>query len=65
MLEYPTLVKSVRACPDGALEYTVAKKSIGVNKPIILTDEQREKNARFSEKPSERPAGAVNERSEG
>lgn len=41
--EYPTLVKFVKEYQDGALEYTVPKKSIRVNKPIILTDEQREK----------------------
>lgn len=45
--EYPTLVKFVKEYPDGALEYTVPKKSIRVNKPIILTDEQREKKRKL------------------
>ena len=46
-LEYPTLVKFVKEYPDGALEYTVPKKSIRVNKPIILTDEHREKKRKL------------------
>lgn len=45
--EYPTLVKFVKEYPDGALEYTVPKKSIRVNKPIVLTDEQREKRRKL------------------
>ncbi len=46
-LEYPDLVKFVREHRDGALEYTVPKKSIRVNKPIALTDEQREKRRKL------------------
>lgn len=46
-LEYPDLVKFVSAHPDGALEYTVPKKSVRVNKPIVLTDEQREKRRKL------------------
>ena len=46
-LEYPDLVKFVREHLDGALEYTVPKKSIRVNRPIVLTDEQREKRRKL------------------
>lgn len=34
------MVKFVKEHRGGALEYTVAKKSIRVNKPIVLTDEE-------------------------
>lgn len=46
-LEYPALVKFVREHRDGAVEYIVPKKSIRVNKPIVLTDEQREKRRKL------------------
>lgn len=46
-LECPDLVKFVREHRDGVLEYTVPKKSIRVNKPIVLTDEQREKRRKL------------------
>lgn len=46
-LEYPALVKFVREHLDGAVEYTGPKKSIRVNKPIVLTDEQREKRRKM------------------
>ena len=45
--ECPTLVKFVREHQDGALEYTVPKKCIRVNKPVVLTDEQREKKRKL------------------
>ena len=45
--ECPTLVKFVKEHRDGALEYTVPKKCVKVNKPVVLTDEQREKKRKL------------------